>query len=80
MEKKAYYPVYSYKLCNTLLRAGCTVHHVDLNNRDGCSIVFYFDKDEKLEAYVSYYTMQARIQQFKENIDEALGQFNEKDR
>lgn len=80
MEKKTYYPVYSYKLCNTLLRAGCTVHHVDLNNRDGSSIVFYFDKDKKLEEYVNYYTMQARIQQFKENIDEALGQFNEKDR
>ena len=69
--KNKYYPIYSTKLCNALLRNGCRVDHVDANANNSGQIVFYFDKTPELEDYVSYYTLQSRIAAVQDNINNA---------
>lgn len=73
--KKEYAPIYSMQLCNALLKAGCQIDHVDVNRRDGSSIVFYFVKDETVTAYTDYYTLSKRLQMLKENIKDATEKF-----
>lgn len=67
--KNKYYPIYSTKLCNALLRNGCRVDHVDANANNSGQVVFYFDKTPELEDYVSYYTLQTRIAAVQDNIN-----------
>ena len=69
--KKKYYPIYSTKLCNALLRNGCRVDHVDANANNSGQVVFYFDKTPELEDYVSYYTLQSRIAAVQDKINSA---------
>ena len=73
--KKKYYPVFSTKLCNVLLKNGCRLDHVDTNNNNVRQIVFYFEKTEELEDYVDYYTLQSRIATVQQNINETLNKF-----
>lgn len=73
--KKKYYPVFSTKLCNILLRNGCRLDHVDVNNNNQNQIVFYFDKTDELEDYVDYYTLQSRIAAVQDNINSTLNKF-----
>ena len=73
--KKKHYPIYSTKLCNVLLRNGCRLDHVDANTNNSGQVVFYFDKTEELEDYVSYYTLQSRINAVQDNINNALNKF-----
>ena len=69
--KKKYYPIYSTKLCNALLRNGCRVDHVDANANNSGQVVCYFGKTPELEDYVSYYTLQSRIAAVQDNINSA---------
>lgn len=73
--KKKHYPIYSTKLCNVLLRNGCRLDHVDANVNNSGQVVFYFDKTEELEDYVSYYTLQSRIAAVQDNINSTLNKF-----
>ena len=73
--KKKYYPVFSTKLCNVLLRNGCRLDHVDANANNSGQVVFYFDKTPELEDYVSYYTLQSRIAAVQDNINSAPNKF-----
>ena len=73
--KKKYYPVFSTKLCNVLLRNGCRLDHVDANANNSGQVVFYFDKTDELEDYVDYYTLQSRINAVQDNINSALNKF-----
>ena len=73
--KKKYYPVFSTKLCNVLLRNGCRLDHVDANANNSGQVVFYFDKTDELEDYVDYYTLQSRIAAVQDNINNTLNKF-----
>lgn len=73
--KKKYYPVFSTKLCNVLLRNGCRLDHVDANNNNSGQVVFYFEKTDELEDYVDYYTLQSRIAAVQDNINNTLNKF-----
>lgn len=73
--KNKYYPVFSTKLCNVLLRNGCKLDHVDTHKDNNNHVVFYFEKNKELEDYVDYYTLQSRINAVQDNINETLNKF-----